>query len=69
MAKTKNQKTNKENRGGKIKDQKNKLSLGPFEKQFSKTCGWSKQITESKDCMKKEQNFNSAAWKASTPVI
>ena len=52
-----------------MKDQKNKGSLGPFEKQFSKTYGWSKKRTESKDCMKKEQNFNSVAWKASTPAI
>ena len=52
-----------------MKDQKNKGSLGPFEKQLSKTCGWSKKRTESKDCMKKEQNFSSAAWKASTPAL
>ena len=52
-----------------MKDQKNKGSLGPFEKQFSKTCLWSKKRTKSKDSMKKEQDFNSVTWKASTPAI
>lgn len=49
------QKNNKKNRGGKMKDQKNKGSLGPFEKQFFKTCGWLKKRIESRDYMKKDR--------------
>ena len=69
MAKKKKKERERETRGGKMKDQKNKGSLGPFEKQFSKTCLWSKKRTKSKDSMKKEQDFNSVTWKASTPAI
>lgn len=36
-------KKNQDNKGSKTKYQKNKGSLDPFEKQFSKTCGWSKK--------------------------
>ena len=63
MAKKKKKKE-RETRGGKMKD-----PLSPFEKQFSKTCLWSKKRTKSKDSMKKEQDFNSVTWKASTPAI